>query len=258
MIEVKLLDIHLSGKTILNGLDLTFEQGKFHCIAGPNGSGKTTLLRSLTNVLKIKKKVIFIQKEDITTLSHRRLSKTVGLVPQSSPLDCDFSAYEIVMMGRSPHQSPMQNDSRQDIRIVKEAMDYTDVWHLRNMPVRVLSGGEKQRILIARALAQQTDILLLDEPVSYLDIQHQLEILNLLRRLNRERKITVIAVLHDLNHILNYAQVVYLLSRGELVAEGAPLDVLTPGNVRNVFSVDAYFVNNPLNGQNIMVTAELS
>lgn len=257
MIEVNQLDVTLSGKSILNGLNLTFEPGKFYCIAGPNGSGKTTLLRSLTNLLAVKKKVVFIQNQDITAIHLKKLSKIVGLVPQSSPLDCDFSAFEIVMMGRSPYQNPLQNDSMQDIRIVKEAMDYTNTWHLRNMPVRVLSGGEKQRVIIARALAQQTDILLLDEPVSSLDIQHQHEILHLLKKLNHERNITVITVLHDLNHILNYTEEMILLHGGNLIAEGKPIDVLNPENIRKVFSVEAHYINNPLNGRKILVTSSL-
>lgn len=257
MIEVCNLEITLSGKAILRNLNLTFEQGMFYCIAGPNGSGKTTLLRSLTSILPVKRKAIFVQGEDITEISQKKLSQTVGLVPQSAPLDCDFSVFDIVMMGRSPYQQPLQSNSRQDIRLVKEAMEYTNTWQLRDMPVRVLSGGEKQRVIIARTLAQQTDILLLDEPVSSLDIYHQIEILQLIGRLNREKKITVIAVFHDLNHILAYAQQMFLLHDGKLVAYGKPEDVLTCENIRNVFSVEACFIDNPLNGGKILVASEV-
>jgi iron complex transport system ATP-binding protein len=257
MIEVCNLNITLSGKDILSNLNLTFEQGKFYCIAGPNGSGKTTLLRSLTRILPVNRNVVFIQGDDVTEISQKRLSQTVGLVPQSSPLDYDFSVFDIVMMGRSPYQQPLQSNSRQDIRLVKEAMEYTNTWQLRDMPVRVLSGGEKQRVIIARTLAQQTDILLLDEPVSSLDIYHQIEILQLISRLNREKNITVIAVLHDLNHILAYAHEMFLLHHGKLVAYGNPSDVLTCENIRKVFSVEACFIDNPLNGSKIMIAAEV-
>ncbi len=257
MIEVNHLDINLSGKQILKDVNLTFAPGKLYCIAGPNGSGKTTLLRTLSNLLAINKKVVFIQGHDITAIHQKKFSKIVGLVPQSSPLDYDFSAFEIVMMGRSPYQHPLQNDSMQDKRIVKEAMDYTNTWHLRDVPVRVLSGGEKQRVVIARALAQQTDILLLDEPVSSLDIQHQHEILHLLNKLNQERKITVITVLHDLNQILHYVQEMILLHEGHLIAKGKPADVLNPENIRKVFSVEAHYFNNPENGRKLLVTSSL-
>lgn len=256
MIEVKKLNITLSNKSILNEINLSFKEGRFYCIAGPNGSGKTTLLRTLTKVLAINNKAIFVDNKDINTISQKKISQKIGFVPQSSTLDCDFTAFDVVMMGRSPYQHPLQSDSIQDVRIVKEAMDFTDTWHLRHTPVRVLSGGEKQRIIIARALAQQTNILILDEPVSNLDILHQLEILQLLKRLNRDKNITIIAVLHDLNHILNYAQEVILLHHGNVIAHGHPLDVLNNENIKHVFSVNTLFIDNPTNGNKILITVD--
>ena len=129
MIEVEKLNITLSDKSILNEINLSFKEGQFYCIAGPNGSGKTTLLRTLTKVLAINNRVIFIDNEDINTISQKKISQKIGFVPQSSTLDCDFTAFDVVMMGRSPYQHPLQNDSIQDVRIVKEAMDFTDTWH---------------------------------------------------------------------------------------------------------------------------------
>lgn len=254
MINVKQLNISFSGQSILSGLDMLFEQGRFYCIAGPNGSGKTTLLRAITRIIPVEKHVVFIQKEDITSLTQKKLSQKVGYVPQASWFDCDFTSFDIVMMGRNPYQHALQVDSFNDIRMVKEAMSYTNTWHLRDLPVRVLSGGEKQRIVIARALVQQTDILLLDEPVSSLDIHHQHEILHLLKKLNTEKGLTVIAVLHDLNHIINYAQEVVLLHQGNIIAKGNPMEVLNSENIRKVFSVDAHFIDNPMNGNKILVT----
>lgn len=257
MINIKDLNVSFSGKSILSKIDVLFERGKFCCIAGPNGSGKTTLLRSISRGIPLEKKLIYIQQEDITSLPQKKLSQMVGYVPQASWFDCDFTSFDVVMMGRNPYQHALQVDSFNDIRIVKESMTFTNTWHLRDLPFRVLSGGEMQRISIARALAQQTEILLLDEPVSNLDIHHQHEILHLLKKLNAEQGLTIIAVLHDLNHILNYAHEVILLNQGNIVAKGNPKDVLNRENIREVFSVEAHFIENPLGGSNILVTMGL-
>jgi iron complex transport system ATP-binding protein len=254
MIAVNNLQVTLSQRNILNDIRLNIEKGKFYCIAGPNGSGKTTFLRSLLNILPVNKDVIHIDTKDLTAYSQKKLAHIETLVPQNSYPECEFSAFEVVMMGRAPYMSPLQSETRGDIRIVREAMETTNTWHLKDTPVRFLSGGEKQRVIIARALAQQTDILLLDEPVSNLDIHHQVEILNLLRKLNKEKGITIIAVLHDLNHVYAYANQVILFSDGNLVDIGSPETVLTTENIKNVFAVDICFVENPLNGKKILVT----
>jgi iron complex transport system ATP-binding protein len=161
-------------------------------------------------------------------------------------------------MGRSPYLSPLESESMADMRIVKESMEITDTWHLKDQPVNCLSGGEKQRVIIARALAQQTGILLLDEPVSNLDIHHQIEILNLLKKLNEEKGITIIAVLHDLNHIYSYSHQVILFNQGELAGFGSPETVLTSENIKTVFAVDTCFIVNPVNGKKILVTVGLN
>jgi iron complex transport system ATP-binding protein len=258
MIAIDKLNVTLSERTILNGISLNIEKGRFYCIAGPNGSGKTTFLRSLLNVLPIAKGNIHIENQDITSYSQRKLARIEAVVPQNTYPECEFSAFDVVMMGRAPYLSPLQNESSRDLRIVKESMEITNTWHLKDRPVRVLSGGEKQRVIIARALAQQTGILLLDEPVSNLDIHHQVEILNLLKKLNEEKGITVIAVLHDLNHVFAYSHEVILFNHGELVASGSPEKVLTHENIKKVFAVDTCFIDNPMNGKKILVTVGLN
>lgn len=258
MIAIDKLNVTLSERLILKGISLTIEKGRFYCIAGPNGSGKTTFLRSLLNVLPVAKGYINIESSDINSYSQRKLARIEAIVPQNTYPECEFSAFDVVLMGRAPYLSPLQNESSKDIRIVKESMEITNTWHLKDQPVRCLSGGEKQRVIIARALAQQTGILLLDEPVSNLDIHHQVEILNLLKKLNVEKGITVIAVLHDLNHVFAYSNQVILFNRGELVAVGKPENVLTAENIKNVFAVDTCFIDNPLNGKKILVTVGLN
>jgi len=258
MIAVDKLDVTLSQRVILKKISLNIEKGKFYCIAGPNGSGKTTFLRSLLNVLPVEKGFIRIANSDLTSFSQRKLARIETIVPQNSYPECEFSALEVVMMGRSPYLSPLENESAGDIRIVKESMETTSTWHLKDTPMRCLSGGEKQRVIIARALAQQTDILLLDEPVSNLDIHHQVEILNLLKKLNEEKGITIVAVLHDLNHVFAYSHKVILISNGELVDVGTPDSVLTLENIKNVFAVETCFIENPVNGKKILVTVGLN
>jgi iron complex transport system ATP-binding protein len=258
MIAVDKLNVTLSERTILNGISLRIEKGRFYCIAGPNGSGKTTFLRSLLNVLPIAKGDIRIESNDIHSYSQRKLARIEAVVPQNTYPECEFSAFEVVLMGRAPYLSPLQNETSRDLRIVKESMEITNTWQLKDRPVRYLSGGEKQRVIIARALAQQTDILLLDEPVSNLDIHHQVEILNLLKKLNEEKGITVIAVLHDLNHVFAYSHEVILFNQGELVAIGTPDKVLSHENIKKVFAVDTCFINNPLNGKKILVAVGLN
>jgi iron complex transport system ATP-binding protein len=258
MIAVDKLNVMLSQRPILKNICLNIESGKFYCIAGPNGSGKTTFLRSLLNVLPVGKGLIRIDSTDIHSYSQNKLARVEAMVPQNSYPECEFSAFDVVMMGRSPYLSPLESESVRDIRIVKESMEITNTWHLKDQPVNCLSGGEKQRVIIARALAQQTGILLLDEPVSNLDIHHQVEILNLLKKLNEEKGITVIAVLHDLNHVFAYSHQVILFDQGELVAIGTPDKVLTHDNIRKVFAVDTCFIDNPLNGKKVLVTVGLN
>jgi iron complex transport system ATP-binding protein len=258
MIAVDKLNVMLSQRLILKDISLTIEKGKFYCIAGPNGSGKTTFLRSLLNALPIGKGLIHIENNDINSYSQKKLARIEAVVPQNTYPECEFSAFDVVLMGRSPYLSPLQNESARDLRIVKESMEITNTWHLKDTSVQCLSGGEKQRVIIARALAQQTNVLLLDEPVSNLDIHHQVEILNLLKRLNEEKGITVIAVLHDLNHVFTYSHKVILFNDGKLVDVGTPENVLTQENIRKVFCVDTCFIENPLNGKKILVTMGLN
>jgi iron complex transport system ATP-binding protein len=255
VIEISGLNFSVRNKNILNDIDLVIERGTFYAAVGPNGSGKTTFLKALSKVLTIGRKTVFIDSQDISSISERNLAGRMASVPQNIYAENDFSAFEIVLMGRAPHKKLFETESHTDLRLVREAMELTNTWHLKDIPSSCLSGGEKQRVVIARALAQETEILLLDEPVSNLDIHHQIDILNLISSLHRQRKMTIIAVLHDLNHVLAHSQKVLLFNNGNLVAHGNTYDVLTRERIRECFAVDAHFMVNPLNGKNIIVTA---
>ncbi len=238
ILSVENLHFRYKEKIILNGINLTIEQGKIYAIAGQNGTGKTTLLKCLSGNLPSPKNTIQLFGKDLFSYKAKALAQHLSVVSQRSYMQFEFSVYDIVAMGRFPYQTRLQNDTEADIRIIEEAMQMTDISHLRNMSVQKISGGEFQRVMIARAIAQQTDIMLLDEPVSNLDLRHQLEALELLVQLKNQQK-TIIIILHDLNLINQYADHLFLLQNGGLFAEGKPKDILTPDNISKVFSIQA-------------------
>ena len=217
--------------------DLSFDvpQGEFLSVLGPNGSGKTTLLRILDRILLPQSGTVKIFGQDYLSLSRKDIAKRVGVVPQEHPLVFPFTVREIVAMGRAPHVKGLGFENANDDRIISEAMELADVGYLAEKPMTELSGGERQRVFIARALAQEPDILLLDEPNAHLDIAHQLDILHLTRSLSRQRKLTVIAVFHDLNLAALFSNSVLLLSNGVKAALGTPAEVLTQNHLSTVF-----------------------
>lgn len=234
----------------LNDITFDVQQGEFLSILGPNGSGKTTLLRIIDRILLPQAGTVNIFGKDYQTLARKEIAQRIGVVPQEHPLVFPFTVKEIVMMGRAPHVKGLGFESTNDERIIAEAMRLTDIEYLAKKPMTELSGGERQRVFIARALAQEPDILLLDEPNAHLDISHQLDILHLTRSLSKERKLTVIAVFHDLNLAALFSNKILLLSNGSVAALGAPEDVLTQNHLSTVFrtkvTVDRHpFVNVP-------------
>lgn len=224
-----------SGEFSLHDVGFDVSQGEFLSILGPNGSGKTTLLRIIDRILLPQSGSVRIFDKNYLTLSRKEIAKRIGVVPQEHPLVFPFTVKEIVAMGRAPHVKGLGFESTNDERVIAEAMDLTDIGYLAAKPMTELSGGERQRVFIARALAQEPDILLLDEPNAHLDITHQLDILHLTRSLSRQRKLTVIAVFHDLNLAALFSNRVLLLSNGTVAALGKPDEVLTQNHLSTVF-----------------------
>jgi len=246
-IEVSNLSFSFDHHKVLKNISLSVAEGEFLGLMGPNGSGKTTLLRCVMDYLPAEVGAILVDMKPLHTLSARELAKTFAVVPQSSPTDFTFSAYDIVIMGRIPHfKSRLAVETKADERIVKEAMQLTNTWQFADRPFSELSGGERQRVVVARAVAQQPKALLLDEPTVYLDISGQIEIMDLIRRLNKEGGITIIAVLHDVNLAARYCDRIALLSDGRLEAVGPPRDVLTPEVIQAVYGVDVVIRRDPL------------
>lgn len=224
---------------LFHDLSLHIETGGFYAVMGPNGCGKTTLLRLISGLRRPLSGTVSVGGRPLSDYSPLLLARQIAFVQQQMPSDFEFSAFDTVLMGRNPYQKPFQNESLSDRAIVEEAMRQTSVWHLRSKLPSQMSGGELQRVMIARALAQQTPVILLDEPTSNLDISHQFDILALLARINRDLGKTILVVLHDLNLAYTYCPSLLLLSQGRLLFQGSAREGLSPDRIRNVFGVSA-------------------
>jgi iron complex transport system ATP-binding protein len=224
---------------VLENVSLSVKEGDFVGILGPNGSGKTTLLKSISRTLKPHKGAILLNKADIYSLKGVEVAKQLAVVPQDSAIGFSFAALDVVLMGRNPHMTRFQMESAKDMAIARKVMSLTNTWHLAERPINELSGGEKQRVIIARALAQEPKILLLDEPLTHLDIMNQLEIMDLVKDLCVKEKLIVLAVFHDFNLAARYCKSAIMLKDGKIFAAGNLSEVLTSENIKNVFHIDA-------------------
>ena len=232
---------------VINGVSLRVAQKDFLGIIGPNGSGKTTLLRLVSRTLQPLKGEILLQGNNIRALGLKQFCRKAAFVPQDILVNFSFSVREIVLMGRIPHLSRLQAETKKDLSAAQEAMELTDTARLAQKRINCLSAGERQMVFIARSLCQQPDLLLLDEPTSHLDIGHQIQALDLLRRLNRNYGLTIIAVLHDLNLASQYCNRLALMREGRIFLEGTPEEVLTYQNIEAVYKTVVVVNKNPLN-----------
>jgi iron complex transport system ATP-binding protein len=230
--------------------DLSFEvpAGGFFIIIGPNSSGKTTLLRALAGRVKPREGQVEIWGTPVDQFSKKALARVVAVVPQQMPTDIPFTVQEVVLMGRSPHVGWMDLEKPTDLEMAQEAMTLTNVAHLAQRPLPQLSGGELQRVIIARALCQQPRLLLLDEPTAALDPAHQVNLMDLLAQLKAELGLTVVMVSHDLNLAAMYGEHLLLLNRGEVVQVGRPADVLTYEQLERAYGCAMLVDENPLGG----------
>ena len=232
------------GSPILRDVSLAVRSGEILSIVGPNGAGKSTLLRLLDRILLPLHGRILLGDRPLSRFTRAELARRMAFVPQDSGVTFPFTVFEIVLMGRSPHIRGAAFENQQDRERALEMMRLTDILHLRDQPITTLSGGERQRAWIARALAQEPAILLLDEPNAHLDIAHQLEVVHILRERNRTAGLTVVAVSHDLNLAAAFSDRIAMLQQGALSALGTPTEVLTEERIRSVFGttvlVDAH------------------
>jgi cobalamin transport system ATP-binding protein len=233
------------GQTVLSDVSIVVPRGSIVGLLGPNGSGKTTLLRLLSGVLKPNRGAVTLDDQPISALSRQAVARRIAVVPQDTHATFDFTALDIVLMGRYPHLGAFELEGADDLRIAREALAATGTAAFESRPFATLSGGEKQRVVIAGALAQASDILLLDEPTASLDLGFQLDILDLLARLNRERGVTMVVSTHDLNLAASLCSTLVLLRNGRVIASGPTDAVLTHDNVRALYDIDAEVSTHP-------------
>lgn len=245
-LSIEGLTVAYGGHEAVKQVSLSIPAGKVTVLAGPNGCGKSTLLRSIRRIHAAKTGRVLLGGEDIAKLKERDLTKAIGLLAQSPSAPEDMTVEELVRLGRYPHQTMLQPWSREDADAVAEAMFGTGVSHLAARRLGTLSGGQLQRVWIAMVLAQETDIMCLDEPVNHLDMAHQIECLDLVSRLNLERGRTVVVVLHDLNLAARYADRLVFMKDGAIIAEGSPEMLMTEELIGTVFGIRCQIIHDPV------------
>ena len=252
-LQARAVTVGYGGRPVVHGLDLAVPDGQVTAIIGPNGCGKSTLLRTLARLLTPMSGQVLLDGEPIGSRATREVARRLALLPQSPTAPDGLLVSDLVARGRHPHQKWFRQWSRDDEALVNEALEWTDTATLADRPLDQLSGGQRQRAWVAMTLAQDTDLLLLDEPTTYLDLAHQVEVLDLVARLNRERGRTVAMVLHDLNLAARYSDLVVVMADGVIVEQGAPSQVFTTPMLREVFGLEADVLSDPRTGLPVVV-----
>ncbi|QLF94070.1 ABC transporter ATP-binding protein [Pseudomonas sp. ABC1] len=252
-LSAQALCLAYEGRRIASDLSLDIPRGRITVIVGPNACGKSTLLRALSRLLVPESGQVLLDGRDIHRYGSREVARRLGLLPQSALAPHGICVADLVARGRFAHQSLLRQWSREDERAVREAMQQAQVESLAERPVDELSGGQRQRVWLAMALAQETPLMLLDEPTTYLDIAHQLEVLELCRRLNRDSGRTLVMVLHDLNQAARYADHIIAMRDGRVLASGPPRTVLTPQLIERVFAIRCLVIDDPITATPMLV-----
>ncbi|WP_025025969.1 ABC transporter ATP-binding protein [Caldalkalibacillus mannanilyticus] len=242
---------------IVRELNLKIPEGKVTTLIGPNGCGKSTILKTMSRILTPKNGVVYLDGKSIHQESTKEIAKKMAILPQTPEAPSGLTVSELVSYGRFPHQRGFGTLTNQDRQIVRWAIEVTGLGDFYDRPIDALSGGQRQRVWIAMALAQETNLLLLDEPTTYLDLAHQLEVLQLLEQLNKDEKRTIVMVIHDLNHAARFAHHMVALNRGTIIKEGTPSEVMTSEVLKKVFQIDADIVQDPRTGKPVCITYDL-
>ena len=254
MLEIKGISCGYGKRIILHDVGFEVLKGEFVGVIGPNGSGKTTLMRAINGFLPLTRGAILLEGKGIQRIIRRDLATKVAVVTQAPEGVPPFSVEEFVLLGRIPHWGRLQLlETKQDVEVAERVMVLTGIDHLRSRRMRELSGGERQLVFVARALAQEPHLLFLDEPTAHLDIGHQVQIMDLLRQLNRERSLTIVVVLHDLTLASLYCERLILLHEGRLHRIGLPTDVLTEGVIAEVYRTAVTVMETPISGRPIIL-----
>jgi len=251
-IQTDTIQVSFGSKTILHDISLAIQDKEFVGIIGPNGSGKSTFLKCLYRVLQPSGGKIYFDGSELSSLSHRDTSLKMAVVAQHSTVNFDFSVLEMVLMGRSPYKGLLDRDKIDDYEIARYALEQVGLSDFENRNFNTLSGGEQQRVILARALAQRTECLVLDEPTNHLDIKYQLELMTIVKRLDA----TVVSAIHDLNLAAIYCDRIIALKDGHIVCSGTPQDVLSPDTIRHIYGVSAMVQTLPDGRLNIIYNME--
>jgi ABC-type cobalamin/Fe3+-siderophores transport system ATPase subunit len=247
-LTIRSLSVNYGLKPALADIDLGVKRGEILALIGPNGAGKTTLFRAVSGVLRPKSGAVYVEGQDLNSLSIIQRARAMAVVPQARRLPAGYTVWQTVLLGRTPYLGWLGKAGPEDRERTHWALERTGTLSLASERVDELSGGEQQLVLLARALAQDTPILLLDEPTAHLDIQHQSSLLHLIQELAREQNLAIMMAIHDLNLVAQYADQVALLVKGRLKASGTPAEVLTPGNLMEVYQVPLHIVPHPIFG----------
>ena len=256
-ITTKDLNISYGNIDIVKDLNLEIPKGKITTIIGANGCGKSTILKTIARILKPKSGEIFINGKELNSQDSKELAKAMAVLPQSPQAPNGLTVEELISYGRFPHQKGFGKLNSDDKEIIRWALERTGILEFKDRPIEALSGGQRQRAWIAMALAQQTDILLLDEPTTYLDLAHQLEILKLLEELNRKEGRTIVMVIHELNNAARFADHMIGVKKGKIVCKGTAHEVMTNENLREIFNIDAEIMNDPRSGKPVCITYDM-
>lgn len=249
MISCKNLKVGYEEKVIIENLSLSIKKGEVVSIIGPNGCGKSTLLKTLSRIIKPMSGGIYIQNESIKNLKSKHISQKVCLLSQHNDAPGDLTVEELVYFGRIPHKKWYESKTKSDEEIVNWAIENTGLKRYKNTPINSLSGGERQRAYIAQALCQKPDILLLDEPTTYLDISYQLEVMELVREINEKFNITIVMVLHELNQASKYSDRLVIMKDGEIVSDGCPKEVINKETIKQVYKIECDIDNDPISNK---------
>ncbi|WP_430611790.1 ABC transporter ATP-binding protein [Enterococcus sp. DIV0876] len=247
------LSIGYHQKNVIEQLDVAFLEGKTSIIIGPNGCGKSTLLKGLGRMLSLRQGKVVLFSKELQELSTREIAQKMAFLPQGIEAPSDTTVREVIELGRYPHQGLLRKVSIEDEQIIEEVLAQTELTDLAQQQIDSLSGGQKQRVWIAMALAQKTPVILLDEPTTYLDMGHQLDVLKLLASLQQKLSLTVVMVLHDLNLAARFADVMLAMKDGRLIQQGSVSEIMQPALLKELFDIEALIVKDPVNGRPLCV-----